>query len=745
MIKKLLILTALTLPFSQFSKATVRYVNLNATGINNGTSWTDAFTSLQSGIAASITGDSIWVANGVYKPINVATPTIGNREISFTIPSGVQLFGGFAGNETNLSQRNFSTYQTILSGDIGATGNNTDNTFRVVRMTGVSSLTRLDGFKIINGKSTFTGVGYDYQEGAGLYNNNGSPTIINCLFSDNVANSCGALRHTGGGNITIRNCTFQYNNVSGYGGAVGIAGGTATIAGSIFNQNQANYGGALYLSSGVTTIDRCDISGNTATTMAGALYEGDNATIAVYNTLIAGNTAADRCVTYVAPLSNTNVNKWINCTIVDNKATSSDPNDYSVVFSTASEVRNCILWGNATGSGRQMYANCTVANNLVQGGIIVGTSTNTYTFQPRFVNPGMAVLAPFNASVYDYRLEVVSQAIDTGVTSALSPVYTLDLAGGNRNWGGKPDLGCYEAPYCALTPGITPGGNTNICVGQTVVLTATGGSKWQWSTGDSTVSVNAGSAGNYSVIVGNAAGCRGIARVAVTVNQPTVSISGANIICPGGSTTLTAMGNAISYLWSTGASTSSISVTAAGTYSLTGTDNFGCTKTTSISLTTASVPSPVIIAGPSGIKTSQVFASYEWYLNGTVIPGAASQDYTPLTNGSYTVKVTNAAGCSGTSSAYVMTNVAVASLTETGGWSVFPNPAADYVQVSSKISLRNATYRIVDMAGRTVVTGVADPIHNSCKIQTASLNNGFYILQVNADQQIYRAQLMIRH
>src|SRR6187402_2670495 len=89
------------------SNATVIYVSETAGGSNNGTSWTDAFTSLQSGIAASSTGDQIWIAAGTYKPINVTNPSVNDRMVSFVLPNGVSIYGGFAGNETQLSQRDW--------------------------------------------------------------------------------------------------------------------------------------------------------------------------------------------------------------------------------------------------------------------------------------------------------------------------------------------------------------------------------------------------------------------------------------------------------------------------------------------------------------------------------------------------------------------------------------------------------------------------------------------------------------
>ncbi|MDJ0901612.1 MAG: hypothetical protein QNJ55_22675 [Xenococcus sp. MO_188.B8] len=87
----------------------VFYVNQNAIGNNDGNSWENAFTDLQAALEIATPNDEIWVVGGTYKP------TIGtNRGISFDIPSGVAVYGGFAGGEASLEQRNWIDNVTIL-------------------------------------------------------------------------------------------------------------------------------------------------------------------------------------------------------------------------------------------------------------------------------------------------------------------------------------------------------------------------------------------------------------------------------------------------------------------------------------------------------------------------------------------------------------------------------------------------------------------------------------------------------
>src|SRR5262249_28276731 len=102
------------------------YVNANANGANDGSSWTNAFTNLQTAVAAAQSGDELWVAAATYRP----APAGGSQAIAFDLRSGVAIYGGFAGTETDRDQRNFATQITTLSGILGQPAG---NSFHVVR------------------------------------------------------------------------------------------------------------------------------------------------------------------------------------------------------------------------------------------------------------------------------------------------------------------------------------------------------------------------------------------------------------------------------------------------------------------------------------------------------------------------------------------------------------------------------------------------------------------------------------
>ena len=127
--------------------AAIRYVKTTATGSGNGSSWANASGNLQAMIDASASGDEVWVAAGTYKPTAYPTGCTNcttTRDRAFILKNGVKVYGGFAGTESLLTQRNIAGNPTILSGDfnnddvitgsgstLSITGN-TENAYHVV-------------------------------------------------------------------------------------------------------------------------------------------------------------------------------------------------------------------------------------------------------------------------------------------------------------------------------------------------------------------------------------------------------------------------------------------------------------------------------------------------------------------------------------------------------------------------------------------------------------------------------------
>jgi hypothetical protein len=212
----------------EFNRPRTVFVDQDAVGGNNGTSWANAYTSLQSAIAElndpKAGGDGeIWVAEGTYKP------TAGtDQTASFSPGSGVWLFGGFVGNgpggnELDRTLRNWRTHPTTLSGNIGTASSN-DNSQHVVRYGGASiTNTILDGFRITDGRATIaTGAG-----GGISVINDASPLIRNCVIANNTTlNAVGGagvfLGGSSAGNAQLVQCEITKNGGASAGSGAGV-------------------------------------------------------------------------------------------------------------------------------------------------------------------------------------------------------------------------------------------------------------------------------------------------------------------------------------------------------------------------------------------------------------------------------------------------------------------------------------------------------------------------------------------
>lgn len=258
------------------------YVRANAGGGNNGTSWVDAFTDLQAALAAAKSGDTIWVAGGTYKP---TTGT--DRNATFTLKNHVEIYGGFAGSETSLSQRNATTNVTILSGDIGTVGTASDNVYHVVTGSNTSNTTILDGFTISGGNANVSSPSSFGAYGGGILIGDGSPILRNLIIENNGAYSGGGgIYAYTGSNLVLSNVIFRNNTTTGIGGfggggAINFSGSNPILIDVTFSNNTSdNNGGAIYNNSSNPTLTNATFTSNTATSNGGAIFNtGSNITL----------------------------------------------------------------------------------------------------------------------------------------------------------------------------------------------------------------------------------------------------------------------------------------------------------------------------------------------------------------------------------------------------------------------------------------------------------------------------------
>ncbi|MEP7197585.1 MAG: hypothetical protein ABI851_13770, partial [Saprospiraceae bacterium] len=259
------------------------------------------------------------------------------------------------------------------------------------------------------------------------------------------------------------------------------------------------------------------------------------------------------------------------------------------------------------------------------------------------------------------------------------------------------------------TAGITPA-VALICLGQTQILTGTGGATYLWNTGETTVSISKSpvTTTTYTVTVTNASGCTNSASRIVTVSIPTASISpAAPSVCIGQSTTLTASGGG-TYLWSTGANTAAITVTPAIStiYTVTVTNASGCTATSSALVTVNPLPiagispvAPTVCIGSSTTLTGTGGGTYLWSTGANT----TSISVSPIVNTTYTVTVTSGLGCtaSATKTVTVLTPPTLSSTKVEPTTCFAPNGSIN-LTVAGGIPL--VTYSWTGPAGFTAIT-----------------------------------------
>jgi len=283
--KSLLIIMAFLLAIlSTAAVGRIIYVDDDANGLNDGTSWQNAYNYLQDALAdanSSTKSVEICVAQGIYIPDrSSAEPNgTGDREAAFQLINGVTLKGGYAGfGQPDPNARNIDLYETILSGDLNGNDglnfvNNSENSYHVVVSDEAGGIDMLDGFTITGGNANGSGW---YRFGGGMYCDSDAK-ITNCTLQGNWADNGGGM-HCGPTWCCVTepmliNCRFE-GNAARYGGGLCIGDSDPIIVNCMITGNRARKegGGLMFDCDNFTTVNNCLISGNWAGEDGGGMY-----------------------------------------------------------------------------------------------------------------------------------------------------------------------------------------------------------------------------------------------------------------------------------------------------------------------------------------------------------------------------------------------------------------------------------------------------------------------------------------
>ena len=418
----------LWLPMQPSPTRAASIIRVKSTGSGTwpcGSAW-DAACDLQTALTNAASGDELWVAAGVYKP---TTGT--DRTATFQPKSDMAVYGGFAGTETQRTERNPAVNVTILSGDIDSNDVDTDgnriaettadivgdNAYHVV--TSADGVT-LDGLTITAGDADSGSNCPSNGCGGGLYNYANSSTVTDVIFSGNYAAYVGGgMANVSGGyddpsDAVLSKVTFVGNASGDTGGGGGLYNylSHATLTNVTFKDNSAPLGGAMYNYFATVEVTNVTFNGNWS-------YDGR----ALYN-----------------------------------------------LTTTSVTVRNSILWDAAAveiknDGDSHVY----VYNSVLAGGCPTGFQANTECTNLITSDPLLGALANYGGNVPTLPLLPGSSALN----GAPSNCPATDARGIAR--GTTCDLGAFESQGFTLTKtgGDNQTGGTNVPFAQPLALTVT--------------------------------------------------------------------------------------------------------------------------------------------------------------------------------------------------------------------------------------------------------------------------------
>ncbi|MCK4960662.1 MAG: right-handed parallel beta-helix repeat-containing protein, partial [Planctomycetes bacterium] len=388
-----------------------------------------AYTDIQDALTAAGATDIINVAQGTYKPTSG-----GDRNATFQLKNGVAVYGGYpSGGGTRNTQANVTTLSGDLIGDdIGYT-NNGENSYHVVTGSGTDPTAVLDGFTITGSNAASP----PNNLGGGMLNDYGSPTVANCTFSGNSANSGGGMMNYHDSSPIVTNCTFTANS-AGYsgGGMYNYSGSSPTVTNCTFSGNSAallmfgSGGGGMYNYLASPVITNCTFSGNSSDRMNGGGIYNDNCNPTITNCAFSGNSAASYG---------------------------------GGIYGSDATINNSVFWGNTAPNDPQIANTGTTTVNYsdIQGGY---AGTGNIDADPLFADPDGPDSTP-GTEDDNLRLSADSPCIDAGDNMAL-PADTadldndgntiepipFDLDGSTRIVNGTADMGAYEYRIQLLSP-----------------------------------------------------------------------------------------------------------------------------------------------------------------------------------------------------------------------------------------------------------------------------------------------------
>ncbi|MBC8173972.1 MAG: T9SS type A sorting domain-containing protein [Chitinophagales bacterium] len=322
----------------------------------------------------------------------------------------------------------------------------------------------------------------------------------------------------------------------------------------------------------------------------------------------------------------------------------------------------------------------------------------------------------------------------------------------------------YPNPVCS----IEADGPTEFCEGGSVTLTAPAGYSYLWSTGETTQSIIASEAGTYSVTITSGFGCSSTCSIEVTTTPgPEAYITpGDTTICKGRKVILIAnAGVGYTYQWYKndvlipGATNNYYKTQQPGVYTVEVTSADGCSAISAGSTVTVILPPTLSLNTPDGLDlcpdgevlleiVTEAGATFQWYFNGSPIPGATGNTYTATEVGEYTALVTNSAGCSTRCKGITVVNSCRLGNSAEGNSSleIYPNPAEGMVKLSIVLDeSARVILEFMNMEGQILHEEIMQDVHTFTKeFDLSSYPKGVYFLTITTDLQKITKKIVLQ-
>jgi len=306
------------------------------------------------------------------------------------------------------------------------------------------------------------------------------------------------------------------------------------------------------------------------------------------------------------------------------------------------------------------------------------------------------------------------------------------------------------------TPTITAGGSTSLCPGTGITLasSATSSGGYVWSTGATTRSIVAQTAGTFWVRTGTSTCYTQSANKVTTMltapSTPTITVTGNTNLGTGGSAVLTSS-SSTSYLWTTGNTSNAITVTTPGSYRVTVAGTNGCTATSATKIITSSTCTPPsaptissssttnILVNGGTITLTSSYATGGWLWSN----GATTKSITVTTGGTFTVRSYNGGSCYSTSlpvTIYLIYNTRESFSAEANASAIdmvsYPNPSHGQFNVSFNCEKeQSCMLSLYDISGRTVLEKNIAAVEgkNLVELNSSSLSSGMYLMRLSGE------------